>query len=217
MLVPHLSLLPGEEWAGVVDRMRAVSHHISRLVNYTASSWHDLLIPMLRHSMDTERDLLFGVIAFQNGAVDADCLAETCTAWATKPSASLADHFVDRGLITVEQRSEVERTVAQELEAHDGDPHATLAATLDQRSLTAMGELASSKIAVDLKLNPPAHQAESGHVRLGAIPVQEADSRDRYTLTHLHAKGGMGRVWLARDTALGRQIAPERAAPRSDG
>ena len=31
--------------------------------------------------MDTERNLLFGVVAFQNGAVDADRLAETCAAW----------------------------------------------------------------------------------------------------------------------------------------
>ena len=65
--------------------------------------------------MDTERDLLFGVVAFQNGAVDADRLAETCAAWASEPFASLADHFVDRGLITVEQRSEVEKAVAHEL------------------------------------------------------------------------------------------------------
>ena len=28
--------------------------------------------------MDTERNLLFGVVAFQNGTVDADRLAETC-------------------------------------------------------------------------------------------------------------------------------------------
>ena len=65
--------------------------------------------------MDTERDLLFGVVAFQNGAVDADLLAETCAAWASEPIASLAEHFVDRGLITVEQRSEVEKAIAQEL------------------------------------------------------------------------------------------------------
>jgi eukaryotic-like serine/threonine-protein kinase len=163
--------------------------------------------------MDTERNLLFGVIAFQNGAVDADRLAETYTAWATKPSTSLADHFVDRGLITVEQRSEVEKTVAEEIEAHGGDPHATLAATLDGRSLMAIGKLTSSKIAVDFKPSSPANQAESGHVRLGAIPAHEADNRDRYTLTHLHARGGMGRVWLARDMALGRQIALKELRP----
>ena len=39
------------------------------------------------------------------------------------------------------------------------------------------------------------------------------ESRERYTLTHLHAKGGMGRVWLARDSALGRQIALKELRP----
>ena len=90
--------------------------------------------------MDTERNLLFGVVAFQNGAVDADCLAETCAAWASEPTQALADLMVDRGLMTDEQRVEVEKTVAQELESHGGDPQATLAATMDGRSLEAIGE-----------------------------------------------------------------------------
>jgi hypothetical protein len=29
--------------------------------------------------------------------------------------------------------------------------------------------------------------------------------RDRYTLTRLHAKGGIGQLWLARDSDLGRE------------
>ncbi len=41
----------------------------------------------------------------------------------------------------------------------------------------------------------------------------EAESRERYSLTHLHAKGGMGQVWLARDTSLGRQIALKELRP----
>jgi eukaryotic-like serine/threonine-protein kinase len=41
----------------------------------------------------------------------------------------------------------------------------------------------------------------------------EAESKARYSLTHLHAKGGMGQVWLARDTALGRQIALKELRP----
>ena len=46
-----------------------------------------------------------------------------------------------------------------------------------------------------------APQAQGGHVVLGTLSPGETESRERYTLTHLHAKGGMGRVWLARDGA----------------
>src|SRR5208282_954796 len=33
------------------------------------------------------------------------------------------------------------------------------------------------------------------------------EGRDRYILTSLHAKGGFGQVWLARDPELGRDVA----------
>ena len=89
--------------------------------------------------METERSLLFGVVALQSGAVDADGLAETCAAWAAEPTLPLADLMVDRGLMTDEQRTQVEETVARELASHGGDPRATLAATIDGRSLEAIG------------------------------------------------------------------------------
>ena len=161
--------------------------------------------------MDTERNLLFGVVAFQNGAVDADRLAETCAAWVEEPSQTLASLLVDRGLMTDEQKTELEKIVAQELELHGGDPQATLAATMDGRSLEVIRDAAGASNALEAKFNL-SPQAESGHVVLATLsPVEE--SRERYTLTHLHAKGGMGRVWLARDGALGRQIALKELRP----
>ncbi len=46
---------------------------------------------------------------------------------------------------------------------------------------------------------------------------QPPASRDRYTLTTLHAKGGIGQVWLARDTAMDREVALKELRPdRSD-
>jgi hypothetical protein len=95
--------------------------------------------------MDTERNLLFGVVAFQNGAVDADGLAETCAAWNSESTLPLADMMVDRGLMTAEQKTQVEMAVERELASYGGDPHATLAATIDGRSLEAMGEVAGSE------------------------------------------------------------------------
>ena len=94
--------------------------------------------------MDTERNLLFGVVAFQSGAVDADCLAETCADWVSDPTRPLSALMVDRGLMTDEQRTEVEKVVSHELANHGGDSQATLAATMDGRSLAAIGEIAGA-------------------------------------------------------------------------
>jgi eukaryotic-like serine/threonine-protein kinase len=105
---------------------------------------------------DTERNLLFGVVAFQNGTVDADRLAETCAAWVEEPSQTLADLFVDRGLMTEEQKTELEKVVARELEAHQGDPQATLVATIDGRSLDAIRDTTGphGALAAQLNLSP---------------------------------------------------------------
>jgi serine/threonine protein kinase len=46
------------------------------------------------------------------------------------------------------------------------------------------------------------------HLLFGVV-----ENKERYSLTHLHAKGGMGRVWLARDTSLDRQIALKELRP----
>ncbi len=58
--------------------------------------------------MDNERNLLFGVVAFQSGAVDADGLAETCADWTAEPTQPLADMMVNRGLMTDEQKTQVD-------------------------------------------------------------------------------------------------------------
>ena len=161
--------------------------------------------------MDTERNLLFGVVALQHGVVDADRLVETCADWVTEPTQPLADLFVERGVMTDEQKTEVEKVVAGELAAHGGDPQATLVATIDGRSREAIRGVVGSSPALGAKLNL-APEGQGGHEVLGTLSPND-ENRERYTLTHLHAKGGMGRVWLARDSSLGRQIALKELRP----
>ena len=38
--------------------------------------------------MNTQNDLLFGMVAFQTGAVEADRLAETCAEWSADKTRS---------------------------------------------------------------------------------------------------------------------------------
>ena len=51
-----------------------------------------------------------------------------------------------------------------------------------------------------------------GHVLLETIDAR-GDSRGRYALTQLHAEGGLGRVWIARDPLLNREVALKELKP----
>jgi serine/threonine-protein kinase len=82
---------------------------------------------------------------------------------------------------------------------------------MDGRSREAIREAIGSSQALEAKLGLP-QEPPAGHIVVQQLSA-EHESRERYTLTHLHAKGGMGRVWLARDTELGRQIALKELRP----
>ncbi|MDR3622284.1 MAG: serine/threonine-protein kinase [Paludisphaera borealis] len=161
--------------------------------------------------MDAERDILLGLLAFQAGAIDADQLAESCAGLEASRAVGVGDRLVDQGLVTIEQRTELERLADDRVEEHKGDVQATIAATIDGRSLDA---LRGAVPALDDGATE-AFQAPAGHVLISTIGKHddEHDNRDRYTLTHLHAKGGMGQVWKARDAALGREIALKELRP----
>ncbi|MGO9470765.1 MAG: protein kinase domain-containing protein [Isosphaeraceae bacterium] len=173
-------------------------------------------------SIDTDRNLLFGVVALQGEMIDAGQLAEACTAWSVRKDRPLGDVLVERGWISADDRRLIEQLLERKLKKHSGDAHQSLITAASgganiKATLDGIRErVDDAEIRQSLGDTERPRRAGDTIERLAMIS-QPAATRDRYTLTTLHAKGGIGQVWLARDTAMGREVALKELRPdRSD-
>jgi hypothetical protein len=83
--------------------------------------------------MDTDRNLLFGVLALQADLLNNDRFAEACTAWSARKETPLADLLVERGWLTPEERGHVQFLLDRKLKKHGGDARAGLAEVSSDR------------------------------------------------------------------------------------
>src|SRR3974390_2885152 len=79
-------------------------------------------------SIAAERDLLFGLVALQNGLIDQGQLVAAFQAWTRDKVRPLAGHLIARGDLDSDQREGIEAMVALHLKKHGSDVERSLAA-----------------------------------------------------------------------------------------
>src|SRR5262249_40003032 len=113
-------------------------------------------------AISAERDLLFGLLALQNGLINQGQLVAAFQAWTLDKVRALADHLISLGHLNDAQRAFVEAMADLHLAKH-GDV---------ERSLAAIPAGRSTGVSL-AQLNDPDIGASIAH--LGAASTQASD------------------------------------------
>ena len=170
--------------------------------------------------MEKDRELLFGVLAVQLKLVSPQQLMESAAAWATRQDKPLSEVLVVHGLLSLEKKKLIEELLELQVKEHAGNIQSTLQSFGGDRAVyeSFAGSILVEKDAIKLSYQ--------GSPDLGQKPVSEALDDDtrltieqpgRYSIKGEHDRGGIGRIMIAFDETVGREIAVKELLPQTGG
>jgi len=163
----------------------------------------------------TDRNLLAGLLALQLDFIDRDEMIQAMQAWVLDKSRDLESILVDQGALEPDTGELLSGVIRKHLTEHDSDPQKSLA------TLPAPDDALTHHVK---ELEDPELQVSLGHVTTDGrsmSPMTEAVSigtaireAGRYQILQSHRRGGLGEVFLARDTELERDVALKEIQPQ---
>ena len=141
-------------------------------------------------STPIDRELLFGILARQLGFVGTQALRDAIQAWAPARETPLADVLQSRTGLSAESRRLLEALVEEQIRQRQPIP----APDFEPRAIFPSDETSVPEESVDdMRSTGPWLTADGAPVR--------------YRILREHAKGGLGQVYVARDSELHRDVA----------
>ncbi|MCC6494041.1 MAG: protein kinase [Pirellulales bacterium] len=163
---------------------------------------------MIAKSAAADRNLLFGILAVQMDFVTAEQLLAAMSSWVLNKSKPLGAHLIDTAALSAETHDLIQALVDKHIEQHDGRVERSLAALSSLEPLRRqLQEIPDADVQASLIRAAQAPAVVDRHATVAVPRSHAADEESRFQILRPHASGGLGKVSIARDRELNREVA----------